>query len=419
MKTKYNSYPKHKPSGIDWLGQIPENWETQRMKISFSLMKRPVRDKDEIVTAFRDGTVTLRRNRREKGFTNALQENGYQGIRIGDLVIHGMDGFAGAIGISDSEGKATPVYSVCSPKNKGIIPSYYAYLLRSLALSGYITSLSKGIRERSTEFKWNIIGNLNLIRPPENIQKQIPHFLDDKITKLDQIIDKNSRLSKLLQEKRQAVITHTVTKGLNPHVKMKPSGLDWLGQIPEEWETKRLRFLVTLQKGRKPEENTESPDGLPYLTMEFLRGQSEPTKYTLSQESVLVDNDQILLLWDGANAGEFVKSSKGILSSTMVKIDFNKFKFNYKYYFYFFKSFEKKLRELTIGMGIPHVNGVLVRDCLTLIPSSLEREVIAKFLDKETGKIDEVVKKVQIQNQKLQEYRQALISSAVTGKIRV
>lgn len=198
-----------------------------------------------------------------------------------------------------------------------------------------------------------------------------------------------------------------------PYPKYKPSGIDWLGKIPDGWEAKRLRFLTNLQKGRKPEENTESVDGLPYLTMDFLRGQEEPTKYAPAPESVVIDDGDVLLLWDGANAGEFVKGSRGILSSTMARVSFSP-KLNSKYYFYFLTVFEKKLRELTIGMGIPHVSGDIVKDCITPIPSIPEQKSIADFLDGETARIDDVMVKKQKLIELLKEKRQALITHAVT-----
>ena len=104
---------------IPWIGEIPSHWRVMRGKTILTLLSRPASDDDEIITCFRDGEVTLRKNRREDGFTVSLQEIGYQGIEPGDLVVHGMDGFAGAIGISDSRGKSTPVLNVMdSAENK-------------------------------------------------------------------------------------------------------------------------------------------------------------------------------------------------------------------------------------------------------------------------------------------------------------
>ena len=118
----YNNY---KDCGIYYLPLLPSDWQILRAKYLFKQEQRPVRDSDEIITCFRDGQVTLRRNRRIDGFTNSLKEIGYQGVRRGDLVIHNMDAFAGAIGISDSDGKATPVYSCCTPLLESIDSYYY------------------------------------------------------------------------------------------------------------------------------------------------------------------------------------------------------------------------------------------------------------------------------------------------------
>ena len=142
---KYSSY---KDSGIYFLPELPSSWKIRKAKYLFNEENRPVSPGDEIVTCFRDGQVTLRKNRRLDGFTNSMKEIGYQGVRKGDLVIHNMDAFAGAIGVSDSDGKSTPVYSCCTPKSGDVNQYYYCYLLRYLARSGFILSLAKGIRER-------------------------------------------------------------------------------------------------------------------------------------------------------------------------------------------------------------------------------------------------------------------------------
>lgn len=122
-------YPEYKDSGVEWLGEVPRHWGARRTKLLFNLMRRPPSLDDGIVTAFRDGEVTLRSNRRSDGFTNSIQEIGYHGIRNGDLVIHAMDAFAGAIGVSDSDGKSTPVYSVCQPVDESVSVYYYEGLL--------------------------------------------------------------------------------------------------------------------------------------------------------------------------------------------------------------------------------------------------------------------------------------------------
>ena len=108
MSMDLTPYPAMKDSGVEWLEDVPEHWKKERAKWLFRKMEQPVRQSDEVVTCFRDGVVTLRKNRRVRGFTESLKEIGYQGVRRGDLVIHAMDAFAGAIGVSDSDGKSTP-----------------------------------------------------------------------------------------------------------------------------------------------------------------------------------------------------------------------------------------------------------------------------------------------------------------------
>ena len=234
-------YPAMKDSGVPWLGAVPLHWEIEWGKWMFRRMQRPIRDTDEVVTCFRDGIVTLRKNRRVRGFTEALKEIGYQGIRRGDLVIHGMDAFAGAIGVADSDGKGTPVYSVCEPRPT-VKAQYYAYLLREMARNQWIQALAKGIRERSTDFRFDGFGSQPLAVPPFAEQAAIVCFLDHVDRRIRRYIRAKQRLITLLAEKKQAIIDQAVTRGLDPSVRLKPSGVEWLGDVPEHWDLRPAKW---------------------------------------------------------------------------------------------------------------------------------------------------------------------------------
>ena len=168
-----------KNSGVPWLKEIPTSWNVDRGKNVLTLMKRPVRASDEVITCFRDGEVVLRSERRTDGFTISDKEIGYHGIDEGDIVIHGMDGFAGAMGVSKSTGKGSPVLIVCNPKYDAI-PQFIIYYLRALAMTDVFIALATGIRERSCDLRWNKISELEFILPPAHEQQAIAAFLDKK-----------------------------------------------------------------------------------------------------------------------------------------------------------------------------------------------------------------------------------------------
>ena len=207
-------YERYKPTNQKWLEEIPAHWEIHRGKYLYEKAQRPVNDSDDIVTCFRDGVVTLRKNRRLTGFTESLKEIGYQGVRKGDLVIHVMDAFAGSIGVSDSDGKCTPVYNVCVAKCN-INNHYYSYLLKEMARSGYIQSLYRGIRERSSEFRFDVFARQYFPLPPRDEQDAIVCYLDDKCSKIDRAINLKRKQIKLWQEYKARLISDVVTGQLD------------------------------------------------------------------------------------------------------------------------------------------------------------------------------------------------------------
>jgi len=237
-------YPEYKDSGLPWLGEVPAHWGIERAKRLFIKMNRPSQPGDDVVTCFRDGTVTLRKNRRTSGYTEAIFEHGYQGVRRGDLVISGMDAFAGAIGVSNSDGKSSPVYSVCLPQEE-VNSHYYAYLLRRMAHSEWILALAKGIRERSTDFRFDVLGAQRLPLPSVSEQASIARFLAWATNRLDRAIGAKRRIITLLQDQKQTIIHRAVTRGLDPSVPLKDSGIPWLGEIPVHWEVLALKRVLS------------------------------------------------------------------------------------------------------------------------------------------------------------------------------
>ena len=199
-----------KDSGISWVGEIPAHWIKKKGKYILRYMSKPVKQDDGVITCFRDGEVTLRSNRREDGFTMADKEIGYQGVDVGDLVVHGMDGFAGAIGISDSRGKASPVLNVLNTKQN---KKYIMYYLRSMAYGEVFTALSTGIRVRSCDLRWNKLAELLYPLPPIDEQNNIVSYIDNQIARTNEIIaDKKSQIETLDGYKKSLIYEYVTGK---------------------------------------------------------------------------------------------------------------------------------------------------------------------------------------------------------------
>ena len=201
-----------KQTNIPWLPEVPEHWMILRAKHMFNKEQRPIEDGDDIVTCFRDGEVTLRKNRRITGFTEATDYSHYQHICKGDLVIHQMDAFAGSAGVSDSDGMGTPVLSVCTPKSNNILNEYYAHIVRLMGKNGFILSLYRGIRERSSDFRFDTFANLWLPVPPIEEQKQIVTHITEKTSKIDKLIANINKEIDGIKEFKQRLISDVVTR---------------------------------------------------------------------------------------------------------------------------------------------------------------------------------------------------------------
>ncbi|WP_137725911.1 restriction endonuclease subunit S [Prescottella subtropica] len=427
------AYAEYAESGIDWLTQVPASWRIERMRNIFTKMQRPYGEDAETVTAFRDGTVTRRSNRRTDGFTEADKYIGYQGIEPGDLAIHAMDGFAGAIGVSDSQGKCSPVVSVC--RASGLEdPHYFAHILRHIARSGFLTAIAKGIRERSTDFRWADARDICVPCPPIEEQQAIAVFLDRETAKIDALIVKQEQLIATLREDRAATITQAVMKGLDPNAAMKDSGTSWLGSIPEDWTACRLgRLCRSVSDGPhfSPAYVDES-EGVMFLSARNIKvdGWSLADSKFISEDDYVEFSRRVVpelgdvLYTKGGTTG--IARAVDIEGRFQVWVHVAVLKLirgtvTPEYLAYALNSAPCYEQSQLYTRGATNKDlglSRMVRIQLALPPVQEQQEIV-DFLDDRCANVDALIVKSTEVIGTLREYRSALITDAVTGKIDV
>lgn len=404
-----------KESGIAWVGDMPKEWNVKRGKFTLKLLCRSVEESDEVITCFRDGEVTLRKNRREDGFTVSLKEIGYQGLEPGDLVIHGMDGFAGSIGISDSRGKSSPVLVVCdSDENK----KYIMYYLRSMAYNDVFTALATGIRVRSCDLRWNKLAELPYILPCVDEQEKIVRTIDNAAAKVDALIANVQAQIEKLKQYKQSLITEVVTRGLDPSVPMKDSGVEWIGKIASHFNMKRLKDVaLVLDQYRKPitaDQRSQDADVL----YDYYGASGVIDKidgYTIDDHVMLIGEDganlrmRNLPLMYEVNGKAWINNHAHILKPKD-GVDFN-------YLFYALEGLD--LNPYITGSAQPKLSQENLRIISIPIPALEEQVRIAEFIHKQQSMVDQLLALKQAKIDKLSEYKKSLIYEYVTGKKEV
>lgn len=419
---------QYKHSGIPWMKQIPENWSVVRGKDFLYLMSRPVREDDDVVTCFRDGEVVLRSERRTEGFTMSDKEIGYQGINKGDIVIHGMDGFAGAMGVSKSTGKGSPVLIVCNPKSDDDA-RFVIYYLRSLAMNNVFVALATGIRERSCDLRWNKISVLPFVRPPFTEQKKIADFIDMKSAEIDSLIALQEQMIEKLKAYRQSVITEAVTKGLAPNAKLVPSGIDWIGEIPEGWKVTPLKWILRkpLQYGAN-ESGILYDDSLPrYVRITDILNNNlreDLQKQSLTEEQAkgyILEDDDILFARSGGTVGKaFIYKSKygrcafaGYLIRAQIN---NQNDSKFIYYYTQSSSYDEWKKQIFIQSTIQNIGADRYSALEISLPPLSEQHSIVSYLDEKCADVDRLIALKQQKIEKLKDYKKSVIFEAVTGK---
>ncbi len=407
-------YSKYRDSGIPWIGKIPVHWNILRGKNVLTLLERPVQEGDDIITCFRDGEVTLRKNRREEGFTVSMKEIGYQGVEAGDLVVHGMDGFAGAIGVSDSRGKATPVLNVMDSKEN---KRYLMYYLRAAAYKDVFMSLSTGIRVRSCDLRWNKISVFPFLIPDISEQDSIVTYVDNQVKRIDGIISEAKASVEEYKSWKASIIYEAVTKGLDPDVEMKDSGVEWIGKMPTHWllsrvknETKNLDYL------REPisAENRDNKLGL----YDYYGASGVIDKI----DDYNVDDTVLLIGEDGANlrmrnlplvyraSGKFWVNNH----AHILKVNEQN---NYSYMAYLLEAGD--YTTYITGAAQPKLSQFnLMRFPIPIAPRP-EQDAIEEYLNKKVEEIESLIEEKESLIADLESYKKSLIFEVVTGKRRV
>ncbi len=204
----------------------------------------------------------------------------------------------------------------------------------------------------------------------------------------------------------------------NKQLTYKETGLDWMPEVPEHWKMVRLKYITKYQKGKVPKVFSDDTSLFPYLAMDYLRGKAEVIQYVEPNEELkLVENDEILVLWDGANAGEILKSKKGYISSTMAAIEPDEKYFIKDFFYYFLKSLEKDLKQLSTGTTIPHLNQDYLFGSHFYTPPKDEQDKIVQYIKAQEEKINLFIQKKQRLIELLKEQRQRLINHSVTKGI--
>ena len=248
--------------------------------------------------------------------------------------------------------------------------------------------------------------------PSYEEQHTITAYLDHETTRIDALIEKKQKQIELLQEKRTALISHAVTQGLNPNAKMKDSGIEWLGEIPEHWKTKRLKFVADISTGDKDTENNVEDGEYPF----FVRSQTVEriNSYSFNGEAVLTAGD-------GVGVAKVFHYINGKFDFHQRVYKFSNFQsISGKFFFYYIRElFREEVLKLSAKSTVDSLRLPMIQDFVFCVPTLAEQAEIVEHLERETGHIENAVSRIAESTALLREYRTSLISAAVTGKIDV
>lgn len=407
----------------DLLDKIkPDSWELKRIKYLFKeIIERSEKGEEDLLTVsqFTGVTKTLDNITEDGILTNAESLEGYKKVKRNDLIFNIMLAWNGSLGISNNEGIVSPAYCVYRVKDNSN-PKYFHYLFRTDLYKNLFKINSTGVVESRLRLYTDKLFSLPALFPPRSEQDAIVKYLDEKIADIDKYISTKQKLIELLNEQKAAIINKAVTKGIDPNVKMKDCEVEWLGELPEHWEIKKMKFVNKVIMGQSPKSEDYNSDGNGHP---FLQGNAEFTK--LHPKAILwctsatkfSEKDDILFSVRAPVGAVNISDQKyGIgrgLSSVRCEKSFN------KYIFYQLITRKQEFSLVSSGSTFDSISTNDLKNFYTLHPPYSEQKVICQFIEKKLENIESVIESNILAIKKINEYKNSLIAEAVTGKIKL
>ncbi len=407
-------YDNYKDSGVEWLGEVPDHWDLTRLGTRFKERKTKVSDKDfPPLSVTKNGTVPQ--------LANAAKSNDGDNrklVKKGDFVINSRSDRKGSSGIAYQDGSVSLIYIVMEPLD--IHPIYCNYLLKSYNFIEEFYRMGHGIVADLWTTRYDEMKAIMVGIPPLQEQTKIAQFLDNKTTKIDEAIAIKEQQIQLLKERKQILIHKAVTQGLNPNATLKDSGVEWIGEIPEGWEVKRLKFASKLIS----EKILSKESQLEYIGMENIESWSGKFISSDSETDGLANyfdkGDVLFGKLRPYLAKVYLAEKEGICSTEFLVYRTEKIIYNW-YLNLIMLSFEfiNLIDSSTYGSKMPRANSEFIGNQLIPIPPLSEQKEISTYIETASQKIETAIGLKQQEIEKLKEYKSSLINSVVTGKVRV
>ena len=444
----FKKYEAYKDSGVEWLGEIPSHWLCISLKNiepynSQMVQTGPFGAQLHASDYVDEGVpLILIKNVRNLAIDDSdipkisaedAKRLSIYRVEVGDIVFSRVGSIGRIAKVTEKERGWLISGQMLRLRlgSNSLNPAYSVYALSSKIVEDYVTYYSVGSTRDSINTE--ILMNLKIPLPSLEEQSQIAAFLDKETIKIDALIDKQEQLITLLREKRQAIISHAVTRGLNPNAKMKDSGIEWLGEVPEHWEVKKLKHIVTkpLMYGANEAAIDDDRDQPRFVRITDIRNNGTLREDTFRSlpwylaKSYMLREGDVLLARSGATVGKsFIYSSdwgECCFAGYLIKasIDISKASPHWFYRYTESDYYWNWISSTLIQATIQNVSAEKYNNFFLCIPPKQEQERIIAYLDKETTKIDTLIEKCETAIELLKERRPALISAAVTGKIDV